>query len=70
MTLHPLPVQQEEAYITRRQLAELMGVSERTVDRMVAAGMPSVVFSRRSRRFLASRALAWARVQPNERTAA
>lgn len=57
-----------ERYLTRAQLAELMGVSVSTIDRMVASGMPSETWGRRSRRFLASRALAWARAQ--ERSAA
>jgi excisionase family DNA binding protein len=57
-----------ERYLTRQQLAELMGVHVSTIDRMVRDGMPSETWGRRSRRFLASRALAWARAQ--ERTAA
>jgi len=49
-----------EPYLTRGQMAELMGVSLATLDRMVAEGMPSVTWGRRTRRFRPSRALAWA----------
>jgi hypothetical protein len=35
------PVVQPEPYLDRKQLAELMGVSVATIDRMVRAGMPS-----------------------------
>jgi excisionase family DNA binding protein len=52
-----------EAYVTRQELAALMGVSVRTIDRMVAAGMPSTSWGRRTRRFKASVALQWARAQ-------
>lgn len=51
-----------ERYVTAGELAELMGVSERTIRRMVAAGMPSETWGMgRTRRFLPSLALAWAR---------
>ncbi len=50
-----------ERYVNRRELAELMGVSETTIKRMVATGMPSETWGmRRTRRFLPSRAMAWA----------
>jgi phage terminase Nu1 subunit (DNA packaging protein) len=52
-----------ERYVNRQQLAELMGVSVKTIDRMVRDGMPSETWGLRSRRFLASRALAWARTR-------
>jgi hypothetical protein len=43
------------------ELAKLMGVSPSTVKRMVAAGMPSESWGMsRTRRFLPSRAMAWA----------
>jgi excisionase family DNA binding protein len=58
-----LPVEQTERYLTRAELAELMGVSVKTIDRLVAQGMPSETWGLRSRRFLASRALAWARTR-------
>lgn len=56
-----LPVPEPERYVNRAQLAELMGVSVATVDRMVADGMPSERWGRRVRRFRPSTALAWAR---------
>ncbi len=49
-----------ERYVTRRELAALMGVSIDTVDRLVADGMPSVTWGRRTRRFRPSVAIAWA----------
>lgn len=50
-----------ERYVSRVDLARLMGLSVATVDRMVAAGMPSETWGRRTRRFRPSAALAWAR---------
>jgi excisionase family DNA binding protein len=51
-----------ERYITAAELAELMGVSERTINRWVAAGMPSETWGMaRTRRFLASQSMQWAR---------
>ena len=45
-----------------RELAALMGVSVSTVKRMTAAGMPSETWGmKRTRRYLPSEALAWAR---------
>jgi len=49
-----------ERYVTRRELAALMGVSIDTVDRLVTDGMPSVTWGRRTRRFRPSVAIAWA----------
>jgi hypothetical protein len=49
-----------ERYVTRRELAATMGVSIDTVDRLVSEGMPSVTWGRRTRRFRASAAIAWA----------
>lgn len=56
-----LEAREREVYVTRRELAEIMGVSVDTVDRMREAGMPSVVWGKRCRRFKPSVALAWAR---------
>ena len=61
MNVHGLPVREVEPYVDRRQLAELIGVSVWTVDRLVKAGMPSETFGLRVRRFRASTALAWLR---------
>lgn len=62
-TVTGLPVPERETYVTRRELAALMGVSESTVKRMVREGLPSETWGRRTRRFKPSRALAWAREQ-------
>jgi excisionase family DNA binding protein len=64
MTVQGLPVQpaspKNEPYISREELAELMGVSVRTITNLVREGMPSKTFGLRVRRFRASTALAWA----------
>lgn len=60
-----IAVPEPEAYITRQQLADLMGVHVTTIDRMVRDGMPSETWGLRSRRFRASVALAWARERRN-----
>lgn len=57
MWIAPKPI---EPYVSRCELARLMGVSVATVDRMVAEGMPSVTWGRRTRRFRPSVAIAWA----------
>jgi phage terminase Nu1 subunit (DNA packaging protein) len=49
-----------ERYLGRIELAQLMGVSIATVDRLVAEGMPSVTWGRRTRRFRPSAAISWA----------
>jgi phage terminase Nu1 subunit (DNA packaging protein) len=62
----PVPAQRTplpsgpERYVTRRELAALMGVSIDTIDRLVVDGMPSVTWGRRTRRFRPSVAIAWA----------
>lgn len=59
-----LPAPETERYIDRQELADLMGVSVDTVDRLVRAGMPSVKWTARTRRFKPSVALQWARSRP------
>jgi len=49
-----------EPFVSRHELARLMGVSIDTVDRLVAEGMPSVTWGRRTRRFRPSVAIGWA----------
>jgi phage terminase Nu1 subunit (DNA packaging protein) len=58
---HGLPAQPPERYVSRKQLADIMGLSIRTVDRLVSLGLPSVTWGVRARRFLPSQAIAWAR---------
>jgi phage terminase Nu1 subunit (DNA packaging protein) len=52
-----------EPYIDARQLAAVLGVSTTTIKRMVARGMPSETWGRRTRRFRASECIDWARAQ-------
>jgi excisionase family DNA binding protein len=59
-TVSGLPVQAVERYVTRQELARIMGVSVGTIDNMVREGMPSTTWGRRTRRFRASTAIAWA----------
>jgi phage terminase Nu1 subunit (DNA packaging protein) len=49
-----------EPFVSRHELARLMGVSIDTVDRLVAEGMPSVTWGRRKRRFRPAVAIGWA----------
>jgi hypothetical protein len=49
-----------ECFVSRAELARIMGVSVATVDRMVTDGMPSVTWGRRTRRFRPTEALSWA----------
>lgn len=63
------PTPEPERYVSRAELADLMGVSLATVDRLVAAGMPSVTWGRRTRRFKASVAIAWAQAQGGDKIA-
>jgi predicted DNA-binding transcriptional regulator AlpA len=66
MSLHSREgVASPEAYVTREQLAVILGVSLSTIDRMRARGMPYRVFGRRAVRFRLSEVLAW----PEERAA-
>jgi phage terminase Nu1 subunit (DNA packaging protein) len=51
-----------ERYVDRRELALLMGVSERTLTRWLREGLPSETWGMtRTRRYLPSQAMAWAR---------
>jgi phage terminase Nu1 subunit (DNA packaging protein) len=59
---------EQDAYLTRRQLAEHMQVSLRTVDAWRAEGMPCHSWGRRLVRYRLREALAWAESQ--ERRAA
>jgi phage terminase Nu1 subunit (DNA packaging protein) len=55
----PTELPSVERYVSRAELAAIMGVSLATVDRMVAQGMPSVTWGRRTRRFRPSVAISW-----------
>lgn len=64
MSERPTALEQPERYVSARELAELMGVSERTVSRWVAEHIPSETWGMtRTRRFLPSEAMAWARAR-------
>jgi excisionase family DNA binding protein len=53
------PVPEVEPLVTRAQLAEILGVSEDTIDELRKQGMPSIRWGRRLVRFRASLAVAW-----------
>jgi excisionase family DNA binding protein len=57
----------EQRFIDAHELAQVMGVSERTIARMVREGMPSERWGRKVRRFYAPACIEWAR---NRRDAA
>jgi excisionase family DNA binding protein len=53
-----------ERYVDVTELAEIMGVSRSTIYRFIAAGMPSETWGmRRTRRYLPSACLRWARAR-------
>ena len=57
-----------ERYAAARELAELMGLSVKTVRRLTAQGMPSETWGMaRTRRYLASECIAWARTRAGSR---
>jgi len=54
-----------ERYVTRSELARTMGVSESTLKRWTAEGMPSETWGmKRTRRYLPSLCIAWAQGRP------
>lgn len=61
--VYGLPVPEPERYVSRKELADIMGVSVKTIDRFVREGMPSETWGVRSRRFRPSVAIAWARTR-------
>jgi phage terminase Nu1 subunit (DNA packaging protein) len=58
-----LPAQQVERFVSRPELARIMGVSVSTVDNLTRQGMPSTTWGRRTRRYRPSTAIAWAQAQ-------
>lgn len=50
-----------EGYVTRKELARLMRVSTKTIDRWVKDGMPSETWGLRARYFQPALAMQWAR---------
>lgn len=53
-----------ERYVDARELAELMGVSVSTIKRLTGAAMPSETWGMsRTRRYLPSQAITWARAR-------
>lgn len=60
MTVVPLK-RDPERWVNRRELAQIMGVGERTIARFVSEGMPSESWGLRARRFLPSECIRWAR---------
>lgn len=65
-----LPSVNPEPYITRQELASRMGVSVSTVDAMRKEGLPWVSWGRRTVRFRASTAIAWAQSRQRGENAA
>lgn len=65
-----MPVPEPERYVTARELADLMGVSLSTIQRLTREGMPSVTWGRRTRRYRASVAIGWAKARERGRMAA
>jgi predicted DNA-binding transcriptional regulator AlpA len=64
MTRRLTVAEPSERYVDARELAALMGISTSTVKRWVAQGLPSETWGMsRTRRFLPSRAIAWAQNQ-------
>lgn len=49
-----------EQWVDCQRLAEIMGISTRTISRFVVLGMPSTTWGLRARRFLPSQTIAWA----------
>lgn len=59
-TISGLPAAPVERFVTRQELADIMRLSVSTIDEMRREGMPSVTWGKRTRRFKASLAIAWA----------
>lgn len=64
-----LPVREPERYVTRAELAELMGVSVRQVDAWRKDGMPCESWGLRVVRFRPSLAMQWVRERAHREAA-
>jgi phage terminase Nu1 subunit (DNA packaging protein) len=64
-----LPVPEPERYVTRKELAHIMGVSLPTIDRWRRRGMPCETWGLRAVRFRPSLCTAWVRSQKTEPSA-
>jgi hypothetical protein len=64
---HLRPV--EERFVSRKEMAEILHISLRTLDMFVAEGMPSERWGLRSRVFQPSRSIAWARARKTGKAA-
>lgn len=62
MNVLPLPVT-PAPYVTRAQLAALMGVSTKTIQRWQRLGMPYETWGLRTCRYRPDQAMAWARAR-------
>lgn len=60
-TIHQLPT--PEPYVSRVEIAKLMGVSERTIDRWAAEAMPHETWGMRTKKFRFSEVEAWAKMR-------
>jgi len=61
MSVRPLPSPVTERYVDRRELAGLLGISLRQLDRFRAEGMPEERWGMRKPMFRPSLCLQWAR---------
>lgn len=50
-----------ERYVSRLEIAEIMGVSPRTIDRWCGEGLPHETWGMRTKKFRASEVVEWAR---------
>jgi phage terminase Nu1 subunit (DNA packaging protein) len=64
-----IPLPEQERYVSRKELAEIMGVSVRTIDTFRAEGMPAESWGLRAVRFSPSKAIAWARARTGKEAA-
>ncbi len=61
-----VPLRDQERFVTTGELAGFLGLSDRSVERLVARGLPVHRWGLRANRFLPSEALAWLAVQDKD----